>query len=133
VTCRLAAFVLPQAARSTLIFALAGGAALGWPTDAAAQLTEYPIPTSAAKPSAFAFGITTGSDGNLWFTEATQFGSGAQVIGQLTTGGVMTEWPVNLGANGIPFWITSGPDGNLWITGYVPPDGSGTPATGPVS
>ena len=55
--------------------------------------------------------ITTGPDGNLWFTENNPVD--AQVgIGRLTIDGAISSFPV---ANG-PFQITTGPDGNLWFT-----------------
>jgi virginiamycin B lyase len=56
------------------------------------------------------YGITSGPDGNLWFTEA-----GGNKIGRITTGGSFTEFTVPTGVSD-PFGITSGPDGNLWFT-----------------
>ena len=56
------------------------------------------------------FNITAGPAGNLWFTEFT-----GNNIGQITTDGVIAEFPVptpNSGLRG----ITSGPDGNIWFT-----------------
>jgi streptogramin lyase len=58
-------------------------------------------------------GITTGPDGNLWFTE---YGSGK--IGRITPGGVINEFLLP-NPNSGPFSITSGPDGNLWFTEYM--------------
>jgi streptogramin lyase len=49
--------------------------------------------------------ITSGPDGNLWFTEA--FGQ----TGRITTSGVISELPGGGGSS-----ITRGPDGNLWFT-----------------
>jgi virginiamycin B lyase len=49
-----------------------------------------------------------GPDGALQFTE-----TGAHMIGRITTGGVLTEYPVS--GSG-PNWIVVGPDGNLWFT-----------------
>src|SRR5947207_2382042 len=51
--------------------------------------------------------ITTGPDGNLWFTEHGIFGNR---IGRITTVGAITEFPVPT-ANAIPDGITAGPDG----------------------
>ncbi len=68
-------------------------------------VTEFPIPTANSSPS----GITTGSDGNLWFTER------AGKIGRITPSGVITELPIPT-ANSSPFGITTGSDGNLWFT-----------------
>jgi virginiamycin B lyase len=55
-------------------------------------------------------GITTGPDGNIYFTE--QF---AGKIGRITTNGVITEAPVTP-TNTQPVSITTGPDGALWFT-----------------
>src|SRR5262245_23754173 len=46
---------------------------------------EFPIPTAGAGP----IGITTGPDGNLWFTEYL-----ANKIGRITPSGTITEFPV---------------------------------------
>jgi streptogramin lyase len=64
--------------------------------------------------SAAARRITSGPDGNLWFT--TQ----SNTIGRMTTAGVLTEFPVPTPAAGLGA-ITAGPDGNVWFveTGKV--------------
>src|SRR5262249_20549335 len=67
---------------------------------------EFHIPTAGSNPQ----GITTGSDGNLWFTEEA-----VNQIGRVTTSGAFSEFPVPT-AGSQPFWITSGPDKNLWFT-----------------
>ena len=54
--------------------------------------------------------ITTGSDGNLYFTEQL-----TGRIARITTAGVITESPL-LATNCQPFDIVSGPDGALWFT-----------------
>jgi hypothetical protein len=56
------------------------------------------------------YGITSGPDGALWFTNAVHSGS----IGRITTSGVVS----NFTGTGIetPLGITSGPDGALWFT-----------------
>src|SRR5205807_744608 len=66
---------------------------------------EFPIPTPASGPT----NITTGPDGNLWFTEFN-----ADKIGRITPSGILTEFPVTLGA--VPNDITVGPDGALYFT-----------------
>jgi hypothetical protein len=68
----------------------------------AGVITEFPV-TNAGR------GITTGPDGNLWYT--TGF---VGTIGRITPAGVATEFP--LATFGGTFIVT-GPDGNLWITG----------------
>jgi virginiamycin B lyase len=57
----------------------------------------------------FPANITTGSDGNLWFTNSTD------TIKRITTSGVISTYdlPTGVGAAG----ITAGPDGALWFTG----------------
>jgi virginiamycin B lyase len=54
--------------------------------------------------------ITTGPDGNLYFTEQL-----AGKIGRITTNGVITEAAVSP-TNTQPLDITTGPDGALWFT-----------------
>jgi streptogramin lyase len=80
-------------------------------------VTNFPIPLVAiVKPD----GITTGPDGNLWFTETA-----ADKIGRMTPAGVVTEFPlpavtVPAGSTGPPpgpTEITAGPDGALWFIG----------------
>jgi streptogramin lyase len=57
-------------------------------------------------------GLTTGPDGNLWFTEE----AGGGRIGRITPDGVITEFTQGLTSGSTPFDITTGPDGNLWFT-----------------
>ncbi len=85
----------------------------------AQTFTEYPVPT----PDSQMLGITSGPDGNVWFTE--QLG---KKIGRITPGGVITEFPIP-GTLVSPKQITAGPDGNVWFTdfisvGRITPDGS---------
>jgi streptogramin lyase len=79
--------------------------------------TAVPIPlVGLVQPD----GITTGPDGNLWFTE-----TGADRIGRMTPAGVLTEFPLPavtvpdevFGSPPGPTAITTGPDGALWFTG----------------
>jgi streptogramin lyase len=84
-------------------------------------VTTLPIPLVAlVEPE----GITTGSDGNLWFTEY-----GAGKIGRMTPAGVLASFalpqvqPTAGSAGGMadttpqPTAIAAGPDGALWFTG----------------
>ena len=68
----------------------------------AGPITEFPVGTR------FPGGITTGPDGNLWFSE------GVGYIGRITAAGVITEFPLTV-AGGGPYAITAGPDGNVWF------------------
>jgi len=73
----------------------------------AGAVTTYPIPhlTTYGPRS-----ITTGPDGNLWYTETD---NNHDVLGRITTSGVVTEW--NLAPYDSPVDVTAGPDGNLWV------------------
>jgi streptogramin lyase len=68
----------------------------------AVQSNEYPISLELIPQE-----ITTGPDGNLWFTDA--LGS----IVKISTAGVVTEY---LSGNLEKRGIVTGPDGNLWFT-----------------
>jgi streptogramin lyase len=60
-------------------------------------------------PNIGIWGITSGPDGNLWFTEETNNG-----VGRITPGAVITEFTAGFPI-GSPRGIVSGPDGNLWV------------------
>jgi virginiamycin B lyase len=68
----------------------------------AGSVTQYPVP---GKP----FGITSGPDGALWYTDA----EGA--IGRLSVSGMATRI-VTLRPSSDPQGITVGPDGAIWFT-----------------
>ena len=68
--------------------------------------TEFPIPTANSNPQ----DITSGPDGNLWFTEFN-----GEKIGKITPNGTVTEYAIPT-SNANPYGITSGPDGNVWFT-----------------
>ena len=58
--------------------------------------------------------ITTGSDGNLWFSEDAYF-----YLGKTTPAGVTTTYTIpqtTYGAYGNFTGVTLGPDGNIWAT-----------------
>jgi virginiamycin B lyase len=78
------------------------------PLSPPSDLIEFPLPTSAVAHTPV--GISTGPDGNLWFTEYA-----GNKIGRITPSGQITEFPLPTPNNG-PFGITDGPDGNLWFT-----------------
>ncbi len=69
------------------------------------RITEYSLPAKAN-----VLDITTGPDGNLWFTSATPSGK----IGKITPSGTITEYALPAGS--YPIGIVTGPDGNLWFT-----------------
>jgi streptogramin lyase len=60
-------------------------------------------------PGVALWGITTGPDGNLWFTEES-----ANAVGRITPGAVITEFTAGF-PTGSPHGIVTGPDGNLWV------------------
>jgi hypothetical protein len=80
----------------------------------AGVVTEFLIPNAGSNLGPYGaepIGITTGADGNLWFTET--YGN---YIGELDpVRGVINQYllPNSLTS---PYDITSGPDGNLWFT-----------------
>jgi streptogramin lyase len=69
------------------------------------SITEFP--TSGGTP----WSITSGPDGNLWFTERD--GNKVGMINPTTH--AISEFPVPT-ANSSPIGITAGPDGKIWFT-----------------
>jgi YD repeat-containing protein len=65
-------------------------------------VSEYALP-AGSKP----YGITSGPDGNLWFTD-----SGTDKVGKITSAGAATEYATDPDE---PRAIAAGPDGNLWF------------------
>jgi streptogramin lyase len=65
---------------------------------------EFALKTKYSFPS----GITSGPDGNIWFTE-----TGTDKIGRITTNGAISEFPLSPASG--PIGIVLGPDGNLWV------------------
>ncbi|HJT57436.1 MAG TPA: Virginiamycin B lyase, partial [Ktedonobacteraceae bacterium] len=57
-------------------------------------------------------GITTGPDGELWFTEYAD-----NQIGRVTLSGKFDQFPIPT-AGSCPVDITYGADGRLWFTEY---------------
>jgi len=70
----------------------------------------FPIPHNS-----YPMDITSGPDGNIWFTESWR-----NTIGRMTPNGTLTEFPLSSINNRSLTSITTGPDGNLWFT-YSPP------------
>jgi virginiamycin B lyase len=71
----------------------------------ALSVQEFPTTPGTGPDS-----IVLGPDGNQWFTEGS-----ANAIGRITSGGVVTEFPVTT-PNSLPGGIAVGSDGNLWFT-----------------
>ena len=74
------------------------------------KFTSFTVPTSNASTD----DITTGPDGNLWFTLD---GSQSARIGRITTSGTITLFTLP-SPNDYLYMsgIAAGPDGNLWFT-----------------
>jgi virginiamycin B lyase len=75
------------------------------------QINEFPVPSGTGTP----LSITSGPDGNLWFTDY-----GTDEIGMINpTTHTITEFPIPNSYYGPVELsdITTGPDGNLWFTG----------------
>jgi virginiamycin B lyase len=75
------------------------------------EVSKFLLPSPFSKPW---FGLTSGPDGALWFTE---FLLGKR-IRRITTAGAVTEFPLPSAAQA-PLGITSGADGALWFTEAV--------------
>jgi streptogramin lyase len=77
----------------------------------AGKIREFATPTPYSDP----FAITTGPDGNLWFTELI-----GDKIGRITTSGVITEYiiPTSGVSGSEPHGITAGPrnTNKVWFT-----------------
>lgn len=69
------------------------------------EFLEYPLPSPNSQP----YGIALGADGNMWFAE------GANRIGRITPGGVITEFTIPTSASE-PRFLALGADGNMWFT-----------------
>jgi streptogramin lyase len=85
-----------------------------WASATAAASTPDINLLSVPSANAGLTGITQGPDGNLWFTEKNTY-----KIGELSTAGQMTEYPVADGTPGVsstgPTEIVTGSDGELWF------------------
>jgi streptogramin lyase len=87
-------------------------------TYTAGQTPGFPL-------SAYAFDITLGPKGAMWFTD----GGSAPAVGKITAGGTVAEYSKGLLRFAKPFAIVNGADGRLWFSdfagriGRVTPDG----------
>jgi streptogramin lyase len=71
------------------------------------QGLNVPAPTGGSLP----YGITSGPDGRMWFTDA----GNPRAVGAVTTGGHITEYTTGLNSGADPLGIATGSDGNLWF------------------
>jgi len=89
-----------------------GSAALAAPIG---MLKQFKVPTANSQPRA----ITNGADGNLWFTEGTEFTNSPAKVGRTTPAGTITEFTVDCNFC-ILTDIAQGPDGVLYMTSNNP-------------
>ena len=80
------------------------------------QISVYPLPDSTNQ----ARSITTGPDGDAWFTACTPYnGNNGNCIhigiGHVASGGKITMYPIPI-STVVPSELTVGPDKNLWFT-----------------
>lgn len=76
-------------------------------SDPAGTVTVTPVPGISGQELTQ---ITSGPDGNLWFTERY-----ANAVVKMTPAGEMTKYTAGLTANSQPTSLTTGPDGNVWF------------------
>ena len=79
------------------------------------SLKQFKVPTANSQPRA----ITNGADGNLWFTEGTEFTNSPAKVGRITAAGSITEFDVDCNFC-ILTDIVQGPDGILYMTSNNP-------------
>jgi streptogramin lyase len=91
---------------ASVLVALFLGAGTGVATATGPSISEF---ETGLTPSIGLWGITSGPDGNLWFTEDTN-----NAVGRVTPGAVITEFTAGF-PTGNPRGIVTGPDGNLWV------------------
>lgn len=100
------------------IVAGADGNLWGTATTQVDRITPSGVVTSFSPANAGAgfYGITTWTDGNIWFTEGPSGIPNQVRVGRITPSGTITEYVVP-NSQGL-FQITTGSDGNLWIADY---------------
>ncbi len=94
----------------------------------------FTIPSSESDPAA----ITSGPDGNLWFTEGPGSEDSGGKIGKLVPStGTITEYSISAPSGSQATAITAGPDGNLWFvvqaSGGADKVGKIVPSTGTIT
>lgn len=98
--------LVPLAVAIAAICAFAPTIATAKPAGATEHLT-LPVEDQGGWP----YGIATGPDGNVWFTNYNK-----NFIGRFTPAGVYKKFPLATGTN--PYAITAGPDGNVWFSQF---------------
>jgi len=88
------------------LVALFLGAGTGLATAGGPSVTEF---ETGLTDNVQLWGITSGPDGNSWFTEENN-----NAVGRVTPAGVITEFTAGF-PTGSPRGIVTGPDGNLWV------------------
>jgi streptogramin lyase len=86
---------------------LGSGNTIGRINPTTGELTEF---TAGITPDSGTGDITSGPDGNLWFTESKDR------VGRITPTGTVTEFSLGITSGAGPCFITTGSDGNLWFT-----------------
>jgi streptogramin lyase len=89
-----------------VLVALFTGAGTGLATAGGPSISEF---ETGLTPGVQLWGITSGPDGNTWFTEET-----GNAVGRVTPGAVITEFTAGF-PTGSPRGIVTGSDGNLWV------------------
>ena len=108
---RMGGRVLASALVAGLVVSL-GGAALA---ASVGMLKQFKVPTANSQPRA----ITNGSDGNLWFTEGTEFTNSPAKVGRVTPAGNITEFDLDCNFC-ILTDIDQGPEDILYMTSNNP-------------
>src|SRR5262249_49126400 len=86
---------------------------------------EFPLPPLQRDPTDqyHRERITTGPDGNLWFTDGVySFGNSNEYVGRITPNGNVTEFSVDNNTRTQVYNITTRPDGNLWMLAIRTPN-----------
>jgi streptogramin lyase len=91
---------------AAVLVALFLGAGTTLATASGPSISEF---ETGLTPAVHLWGITSGPDGNTWFTEET-----GNAVGRVTPGAVITEFTAGF-PTGSPRGIVTGPDGNLWV------------------
>ena len=79
------------------------------PLAAQTTILQYPLGTDIQP-----LDITSGPDGNVWFTVFGDDSAGSSRVGRITMSGTITEF--TLADTSRPVGIVAGPDGALWFT-----------------